>query len=343
MIPGRSLVLMLIFLCSLSCSSDSEMPEEQETDASCSNESLLEQFTAEGGEVIFIYEDGKAFTQEPNSCEFLFQYFDPDFASDNYTTMGTDVFFKVDNELVPIKNDFQEDFETKSTLSNLFSTDISSPDLFWTNMTLQSPATPEVEEYVALSKCILDGSCDFIDNKLEIVPSPTDSDNTVLKFTAIAPTANMVTSKTSISTILNYFVKGADLWFEADYYIISGKPFTLVDFETSYFEVSPGPRVVLRNNKLGIENKFGAKLEYPGNGPDVPVGAWFKLKVHLQFSSTDNGIIELWQDGEQVVNATGINLPTSNAIQNILEMGISATQEGCELLVDNMRISDTAF
>ncbi len=55
MIPGRSLVLILIFLCSLSCSSDSEMPEEQETDASCSNESLLEQFTAEGGEVIFIY------------------------------------------------------------------------------------------------------------------------------------------------------------------------------------------------------------------------------------------------------------------------------------------------
>ena len=134
------------------------------------------------------------------------------------------------------------------------------------------------------------------------------------------------------------------MWFEADYYIQEGMPFTLVDFENSYFEGSPGPRVVIRNNKLELENKFGSKLRFESNDAGtITTGVWFTVKVHLKFSNSENGIIELWKDGENIISTTGVNLPTANAIQNILEIGISATNVETTLLMNNLRISDTEF
>ncbi|MBK9504013.1 MAG: hypothetical protein IPO03_01165 [Bacteroidetes bacterium] len=65
--------------------------------------------------------------------------------------------------------------------------------------------------------------------------------------------------------------------------------------------------------------------------------------MHFMFSETNNGYIELWQNGIRIMEVTGINLPLFNSIQNSLEVGISATQTGCVLLVDDVRLSPVPF
>ncbi|TMM57980.1 hypothetical protein FEE95_00700 [Maribacter algarum] len=340
-----SLVAVFFLLLFLSCSSDAEqaMNIEIPTDGSCSTENLLDNFIDENGNDLYIYEDGKVYLGSDNACEFQLQYFDPNFESDNYTTDASGTFIKDGSVLIPIKNSFAEDFE-KSKFIDVFATDLSDANLFWTGFTLQSPQTKTVPEYVALSKCILEETCDFLDNSITIVEDPENSTNKVVEFNSVAPTADMVVSKCSMQSVLSYSKKSDDLWFEADYYIKSGMPYSLVDFENSYFEGSPGPRVVIRNNKLELENKFGAKLRFESNSATiVPEGEWFKVKVHLKFSDAEDGVLELWQDDVEIISATGISLPTSNSIQNILEVGISATIQNTVLLVDNVKISNTEF
>lgn len=334
------------FLCSLGCSEVAEpsiMKEEPLVSEGCTTVSLLESFVDTNGNHLFIYQDGKVFLQDNANCQFQLQYFDPDFESANYTANASGIFINDGSQLVSVRNNFFENFE-KPEFFDLYVSDISSDNLFWTSFTLQSPETKTVAEYVALSKCILDKTCDFLDNQITIIEDPTDASNKVIEFNCVGPTEEMVTSKCSITSVLNYFKNENEVWYEADYFIKSGMPYSIVDFETSYFEGSPGPRVVIRNNKLEFENKFGAKLRFESNtSTEIPIEKWFTVKVHLNFSNTNTGVLELWQDGVQMISASGINLPTSNAIQNVLEVGISATQENTILLMDNLRISDTAF
>ncbi len=336
----HSIISYAFLLFFISCQKDDNVNKFN----TCNSNGLLETFTTLEGEKVFIYEDGKLYTNVNGLCTFALQYFEPDFLEDNYVIDNSGTFLKDGVDLFPTKNNYIENFESQSAFKDLFISSLSDIDLYWTNFTLQSPATPEVSDYVLLSQCILDETCTFIDNKIELVNDPLNASNKVMKFTSVPPTANMVTSKSSISSTINFYLKDADVWFEADYYIESGMPFSIVDFENAYFYLSPGSRVVIRNNKLEFENKFGAKLNIVNNsGLTVPKNQWFTLKVHLKYSNDSNGIIELWQDGTQIISATGINLPTSNSIQNILEVGATASSEGCVLLFDNMRISETPF
>lgn len=342
----RSLLIIGAFFGLLSCSDDAmteSLAEEPEVRSGCPTDHLLENFTDTEGNDLYIYADGQVFSSANAECRFELQYFDPGFEAQNYTTDSSGTFLRDDHALVPVKNDFSETFEAEN-FNALFPSDRESPSLFWTNFTLQSPMAKTVDEYVALSKCILNGSCDFLDNTIRLIEDPEDSTNQVIEFTSVAPTADMVTSKCSLSSVLGYFKKNTDLWFAANYFIKSGMPYSIVDFENAYFEGSPGPRVVIRDKRLEVENKFGAKDRYTsGSVTEVPLNQWFTVKVHLRLSNETDGVIELWQDGVPLISATGVTLPTSNAIQNIIELGISATQRPTVLLVDDMRISNTEF
>ena len=336
--------ILPILILFVSCKGDDLLVENLQSITACSSEGLLETFTAITGQDVYIYENGKLYTATNGQCNFEVQFFNPDFLNANYVINSQGIFLITNGTFFPTKSNFIEDFESVDEFKELFIGAVSDTHLYWTNFTLQSPAAQTVNDYIALNQCIIDGSCAFIDNKIELVNDPSDVFNTVLKFTSVAPTENMVTSKSSITSSLNFYEKDSDVWFQADYLIESGMPFSIVDFENAYFYEHPGPRVVLRNNKLEIENKFGAKLNFENNSEvDVPLNDWFTVKVHFKYSNKSDGVVELWQDGVQIISATGINLPTSNSIQNIVEVGISASSAGCVLLLDNMRISTTAF
>ncbi len=332
----------LVLILFISCESKDDFTQAMTI---CPSDGLLEAITNTDGREIFIYEDGKLYIEQNGICNFEVQYFDPNFLETSYLTNDDGRFLITDeNDLFPTKNKYTEGFENASIFTDLFISSLNDTDLYWIKFTLQSPAAPEVNDYVQLSHCILDGTCAFIDNKIELVNDPINSTNMVLKLTCVPPSVNMVTAKSSISSTLNFHQKTSEVWFEASYYIESGLPFSIVDFENSYFLEHPGPRVVINNNKLEVENKFGEKL-YFSNYTDIeiPLGQWFTLKVHFKYSNENDGIIELWQDGVQIISTTGINLPTSNSIQNTLEVGVTASSIGCVLLFDDMRISDTPF
>jgi hypothetical protein len=53
-------------------------------------------------------------------------------------------------------------------------------------------------------------------------------------------------------------------------------------------------------------NLFGA------DPPPVPIGAWFHLEFYLRRAADDTGEIALYQDGELVVEATGLVTDDSN-------------------------------
>ena len=335
------IIPFLILSISISCT----LNDDDKEPIICDQNDILESFTTPDNDDIFIYQNGKAYINDGDICTFILQYFDPNFLQKNYVTNDSGTFILVGDEgLYPTKNNFFENFENYNVFTDLFISAITDTNLYWSSFTLQSPATPDVTSYTSLKKCILEKTCTFIDNKIEIVSDPKDGSNKVLKFTSVAPSAGMITAKSSLSSSINYFNKGSEVWFEADFFIESGIPFSLVDFENEYFSQHPGPRAVIRNNKIEFENKFGSKLNF-NNKSDITVdqNEWFTLKIHLIYSNEEDGLIELWQNGIPIIKTSGINLPTSNSIQNILEVGISATSEETILLLDNLRISETPF
>lgn len=302
---------------------------------------ILHQFETNSGMDIAILEDGSLFVSKEGAWIYTTEYFEQDFKENSYYTSNDCLFYGTENNSYPVLLNHFDDFSEYKTVKDLF---YNVATQFWTSFTMQSPKNKTVTKYVDLMKSILDGTGDFDDNRFFLVTDPQDETNIVLGFESVDPSYNMVTSKASIQSNLLYFEKSDDLWFEADYYIESGMPFTIVDFESEFFIEHPGPRVVIRDGMLAIENKFAEKLEYSNDsGVYVPLQEWFTVKVHLKLSEDDTGIIELWQDNTLLISENGINLPMPNAILNIVEVGISASSEATFLYIDNLRISHESF
>ena len=315
-------------------------------DSDCPESMLISEFLNTDGLTIRIYDDGNAYFVTEEACTFAANYYDPGFYEETYNRTDSGVYIIIDTEtyFAPIR-ETTLDFEGFAEAIDLIRTDIDQTELLLTNFTLQSPSTPTVDEYVELQNCLLNNTCDFIDNRFDLGEDPNDPSNTVLKFYSVAPTQDMVTSKTSVTTTLSYFEQGDDFWFEAKYFIEDNLPTTLADFESSYFLESPGPRIIFRGDKLAIENKFGEKLTFnqpEGISQSFPLNQWVTVKVHLRYDEI-NGIVQLWQDGVLLIDETGPNLPLGISIQNRVEMGITATQKECTLYLDDVRFSDQEF
>jgi hypothetical protein len=77
------------------------------------------------------------------------------------------------------------------------------------------------------------------------------------------------------------------------------------------------------------------------NPIDVPLGQWFTVKIHLRYDEEEGGIIQLWQDGNLIIDEVGINLALANAIQDRVEVGITATSNKCVMYMDDIIVSSS--
>jgi hypothetical protein len=287
--------------------------------------------------------DGNVYQDSANDCKLVGRYFTPGFERDNYTHVGAAVFIKTPDGPFPVRTEYRESFERYGAFKDLFLTSINDTDKYWNAMTLQSPLAPTIPEYVALRTCILSGACTFKDNRIDLVTEPIGAINPVLKFTAVRPTPGMITSKSSIESTIGYFAAGDDLWFQARYFFTDAFPYSIADFESQWFDLSPGPRIVFDNGALAMENKFGSKQKYRQANPvPVPKNQWVTIKLRLKFDAT-SGILELWQDGNKILSTLGPTLPLSIAIQTNIEVGITSTDSACVLYMDDLRISKNGF
>ncbi len=314
---------------------------------------LLSTLLGDDGTTFLLYNNGKVYRDNGGDCQFIEQYFEENFLEKNYVQRNGQTFIKADSTTFPTKNSFSDSFQTYTAFPSLFIASPRDTAKFWTTCTLQSPSAPTVEDYVRLRQCIFAGTCDFRDNRIDIVQDPLQTSsqtqsNNVLRFRSVAPSLGMVTAKSSIESTIMFFRKGDDLWFEGRFYLPQSTanrlPYSLVDMENTWFNLSPGPRLVLIDDgKLAFENKFGLKImtkQPTATAVSMPLGRWVRIKLHIRFDDTPSGLFELWQDGSQIINARGITLPTVNSVQTNLEIGITATSAQTELFVDDIRVSD---
>ncbi|CAN5542503.1 hypothetical protein BH10BAC6_BH10BAC6_15150 [soil metagenome] len=318
----------------VSCSGSAVAP------ANCPAEKdILSTIIDADGTTYTVATDGYVYKKNGLACERVLKYFEPGFEDANYVRRGDTVYYTTPQGLFPARNAFTESWDRYGSFADIFIQAKEHTDRFWNTMTLQSPLAPSVSDYVALRTCILNQTCSFRDNRLDIVPDPQDASNKVMRCTAVAPSAGMVTSKASFESTTAYFKRDSDLWFEARYFFASTLPYSIADFESGWFDQSPGPRIVISGGAFAVENKFGNKLMFRQSSPvPIPVGAWVTVKIHLLFHE-EHGRIELWQDGVRILAVDGPTLPLRIAVQNNIEVGISATSQACVVYVDDVRLS----
>ncbi|NCC71664.1 hypothetical protein EOM09_08890 [bacterium] len=246
----------------------------------------------------------------------------------------------INGEKIPTIEFIKEDFENYSSIQDFIFYDGKNA---FTQFTLQSPKASTIEEYILLRNCILKNNCDFADNRIDFTNKKANSKNMSLKFSAYEPQGNYV-SKSCIDTNLLHFKKGDELWFSAYYYIEKGNPTTIADFESSAMKWGPGPRLILLNNlsQIGLELKHALKITYFQKKElaiDFPKEKWVKISLHLKFSEKKDGIIQIWQDCQLIINETGKTLPKKNAIIDRMQVGITATKLGTILYIDDVLLS----
>jgi polysaccharide lyase-like protein len=285
--------------------------------------------------------DGIAWSQDPKTCQWTFalKMYDPSFFDDSFFMKNGRWFRRFETgESFMLSTEFADDFEFGSTVNDLILPDASR----YTSFVLLSPMAPTVPEYNALRNCILAGTCDFLDNRIDFDPNGGRNNSQSLKFYSVAPTPEMITAKCLVERGMLYFAKGDSLWFSGWYKAQGSAPFTIVDFESSGIIYRPGFRVTIRNGLLSGELKWLDKPQYlqkPGSEIPFPLDQWVHVRVHIQFSEDEFGRVKIWQDDTKVVDQRGRTLPTADSVIDFVQIGITATPVESVLHVDDVQVS----
>lgn len=273
--------------------------------------------------------DGKGFVAASDGAPFkeIGVLYDPTFFKTNYAVDDKCVISRRDpssDQRYEVRRSFSDGFEDAGHVRDLI-----GPAHGWTGFTLLSPEAPSVETYVDLRECILTKQCDFIDARLDVEEAETHSGTRALRATAAPKSPDLITSKASLESELVYFVEGDEVRFSAAFFLAEGRPFTLFDLESSWLDQGPGPRLAIDDDgALYVELKFGPKPTYRqarANKVSVPIGRWFVVEVRYVLKAFDEGVIEVRQDGELVLSASGWTLPLPNTILSSLEVGVTST------------------
>lgn len=206
----------------------------------------------------------------------------------------------------------------------------------WAQMSLLSPMMPRDADYTALSRAILNGEADFVDNRVSAYQGTA-------RFEAVAPAQGMATSKADIKMMRMWFTAGDDLWFRGRFFFESGVPYSLADFEDSSQRGSPGIRIVIDEQRfIGVELKAGGKPRLRQQAVEIPRGQWFELVLHL-YLGVQNGRVEVWQDGVLILEGDMQTIPSEGSLLNGFEIGITATDSAAVMLIDDVALGHQPF
>lgn len=272
-------------------------------------------------------------------------YYEPplfDGFADAFTVQGCELFRSADDGTrVGVGRDFAASFEGVDDVCGLL-----GPVHRFTAITLQSPAAPEVADYVALRNRVCGEGAPFLDNTLEVLADAAHDGSRGLRCFAVAQDAVLAAgghpSKSSIETELVHFVRGDVARIEVWMRVVDGMPLGLLDLETTFVASRPGPRILVREDgRLEGELKWGDKPRFaplPGASP-IPIGRWFRLVVELSLEPDEAGHLRVSIDDEVVIDADGPTLPLPNSILNSLELGLTSALIETTLDVDDVVVS----
>ncbi len=222
-----------------------------------------------------------------------------------------------------------DDFENAVVFSDLFPLDLSR----WHNLTL-SPNSSD-------RPCLFAGTCSIASlsgrNYSALSRDFVHSGNSAMKFFAnkydgkTASKAHLVWSQFS-------FKKGDTINSSFWIYIPSGTDITnmfLWDLEAEKlgdlkYSGQPGRRLYFENglylaSDLGKwEPKVSVTRQKAGAGKPFPKDTWVKIDVKMYLSESEDGYLEVWQDGTKIISEYCQTLPESSTIYNNLDFGLTA-------------------
>lgn len=294
-------------------------------------------------------DDGRVFTVNPDGKKWTLidTIFDPNERAESHVTENGKTYAVVreTGQRYPVLTEFRDGFEgVPEGVAGLRA--LIGPERKWTELTLQTPRTPTVPDYVALRQKVLHEGGDFLDARVEPSSQQAHSGKQSLRFVAPAKSASMVTAKASLSTGLIYAKKGQTISYRA-WYRVEGDtlPFTLADLEDRLVKESPGIRLMLFEGALGAELKAFDKPKFrqrPESAVTFPRNRWVEVRWEILLDDGPGGHVRLWQDGKPIVDSPGPTLPFRTAIYNSLEVGISAHSFGnkpATLYLDDLEIT----
>jgi hypothetical protein len=288
----------------------------------------------EGGET-YVIAGGNAYRVRPDGRrEFLERLYDPDFFAKNYTVRDGQV-FQVDRDsgrLYPVSRNFSEDFERAASTDDLL-----TPSRWHYSTTDPKRADQEGNYY-------------NLGNRITVSRDVVHGGNASARFHARP--SSRIASKSSLSRNIMYFKKGDHVYFSGWFFIedtptiYDGGGVTLVDLESGFMQ-SVGLRIIFRSNdSLGFELELPKTQFRQDRGSEVkfPTGRWVHVEFHA-FLSDEDGLVQIWQDGQKVLDKPGRTLPLPEAIYDRFEVGVSALARGSQyekvLYVDDIVISDS--
>lgn len=304
------------------------------------------------GETYHLATDGNVYREVDGGERWTFHetVYNPEEFRNSYKVVDGKT-FRCDPESdrqIEVRTEIEESFEDLTPGITGLQSLVSEPRRIWGSFTLQTPSAPDVADYVDLRNRILRGEAEFVDGSIQLTTERASSGQVALRCETPACPTSMITCKASLSSPLVYFRDGEDISFEADYWFDDELPLTIADFECEFVHQHPGIRIRLYDDgTLGAELKALDKPQYrqtQGQEVLVPRKQWVTIRTRIHLSPTD-GLIEIWQDEQQVLHARGPTLPFKSAIYNSLEVGISAhstDRNRCVLFVDNVRVSGSS-
>lgn len=278
-----------------------------------------------------------------NIINSISEPYDKAFYEENFR-VEDDVIYRIDDDgaRYAVLRQFSDGFEDATTI-----VDLVGIDRGWTQLTLLSPEAPTEGEANDLANRILLGESDFLDNRVEPSTEKAHAGQGSLKALAVPPDSGMCCTKASLHTLLLHFVQGDNIWFSAWYYIDeAGEFITLMDVESTFVRGWPGMRIRLQNGYLNFESaKWEPNTIYrqpESHRIPFPRKRWVLVEARLLLSENDDGIVQLWQDDQLVIDRRGQTLPFAEAVYDSLEIGLTVRTTGPEtavLFVDDLKIS----
>jgi hypothetical protein len=335
---GIVVFLGVVVVLSFSHTGDSEHPPEVSNIIATTTTQIGDEtfFSVDGK--AYKLRDGDAYEYKNGSYVFWKNLYPKDFVQKTWKTEnGVLYVYSSSGDRYVVRRDFADGFENIREGARGLS-DLINEERQWTFATFMSPATPDLPQGAKHTKRILEGG-DFLDVRVEPSSERAHTGNQSLRMST--PRSSMELEKASIETSFVHFVKGDEFWYSGWYYLEKGKPHTLMDLESSYIEGGPGFRLWLSDDlQPGFELKWGEKPMYFSN-VTLPSHKWVQLKLHLKLTDTQDGIAELWMDGEKILEKQMQTLPFADVVLDRVELGLTAIKGSVatELFMDDILIS----
>ncbi len=168
-------------------------------------------------------------------------------------------------------------------------------------------------------------------NRVELSSERAHSGRQSLKFVA-QPYDGRTASKADIVRGGLHFVQGDDVWFTGWFYLVGTADVSgvfLWDLEDDRKYHVPGRRLYVQAggslaSDLGKWHTGPTFRPSPDRAVPFPTDQWVRLRVHLRLSAWGDGRLCVWQGDRKVLDGRGQTLPTSRAIYNRLQVGITA-------------------